>query len=354
MLSLLVAALALTHNCGGSLGTKTEEASATGDCAVAQEQQDKHIKASVVVAQIKNLMEVFDDDEDSLSLLAVDQKVKKRVPKVEPFLKAAAAPRAAPAMENASALLEEAPLAISMAATNTRVPAFSFRAAVAEFIAMTLFVWVGCGTAMSMAKKEGSAWILQVSLAFGLMITVLAYTVGHYSGAHVNGAVTLSLWVSGRIGIGQMICNIIAQCAGAVLGAFILETMYGPDRDCTGGLGTNAVAEGWKKEGALLGEIMGTFLLVYVVHETCLNQMGQDTSSLAPLAIGLSVFLAHCVLIPIDGCSINPTRSFGPALVCSMSRKGTNPFRDMWIFVLGPCIGALTASLVFYWMRPAF
>jgi len=232
------------------------------------------------------------------------------------------------------------------------VPAFSWRACVAEFIAMTLFVWVGCGAAMSIAKKEGSAWVLQVSLAFGLAITVLAYTIGHWSGGHINGAVSISLVVSGKISIVQCVANIVAQLLGSVLGALILEFMYGAGNDCTGGLGTNGVAEGFSKTSALLGEVIGTFLLVYVVHETAVNPMSKGNSTLAPLAIGLSVFLAHCVLIPIDGCSINPTRSFGPALVCKITRKDATPFQDFWIFTVGPIIGALLAAGVYIGLGP--
>jgi len=237
------------------------------------------------------------------------------------------------------------------AVASAEVPAFSWRACVAEFIAMTLFVWVGCGAAMSIAKKEGSAWVLQVSLAFGLAITVLAYTIGHWSGGHINGAVSLALLASGKIGITQCVGNIVAQLLGSVLGALILEFMYGAGNDCTGGLGTNGVAEGFSKISALLGEVMGTFLLVYVVHETAVNPLETNTI-MAPLAIGLSVFLAHCVLIPIDGCSINPTRSFGPALVCKIFRKGATPFQDMWIFTVGPIIGALLAAGVYIGLGP--
>merc|ERR1719171_3243869 len=220
----------------------------------------------------------------------------------------------------------------------------------AEFVAMTLFVVIGCGTAMGCAGTPG--WILQVSLAFGLAITVLAYTIGHYSGGHINCAVSISLVVSGKISIVQCVANIVAQLLGSVLGALILEFMYGAGNDCTGGLGTNGVAEGFSKISALLGEVMGTFLLVYVVHETAVNPMSAGNSTLAPLAIGLSVFLAHCVLIPIDGCSINPTRSFGPALVCQITRKDATPFQDFWIFTVGPIIGALLAAGVYIGLGP--
>jgi len=223
--------------------------------------------------------------------------------------------------------------------------ALSFRDVVAEFIAMTLFVFFGCGSAMSIAKEEGSAWVLQVSLTFGLAITVLAYTVGHYSGAQINCAVTLGLVIYGHLGVLQGFLNFLAQMVGSVLGAVLLKAMYPEAKDCTGGLGTNSVSPGWTKFGALIGEFMGTFLLMYVVFETAVNSMSAANAALAPLAIGLAVFLAHSVLIPVDGCSINPTRSFGPALVQSLS--GGGGFADMWVFWVGPLSGAAIAAAVY-------
>merc|ERR1719266_1195876 len=94
-----------------------------------------------------------------------------------------------------------------------------------------------------------------------------------------------------------------------------------------------------------------TCLLVYVVLETACNPLSEDNRSIACLAIGLSVFLAHCILIPIDGCSINPTRSFGPALVNAFrDDPASGIWEDMWIFWVGPITGALIAVGVFKFM----
>mmetsp|Transcript_61197 Transcript_61197/g.189592 ORF Transcript_61197/g.189592 Transcript_61197/m.189592 type:complete len:128 (-) Transcript_61197:7-390(-) len=123
--------------------------------------------------------------------------------------------------------------------------------------------------------------------------------------------------------------------------------MYPESKDCTGGLGCNGVSEGWSQFGALIGEFVGTFLLVYVVFETAVNSATAANSALAPLAIGLSVFLAHSVLIPVDGCSINPTRTFGPALVQSLTGGGGAPWKDMWVFWVGPLLGAAAAAGVY-------
>lgn len=247
----------------------------------------------------------------------------------------------------------EAPTSNSTTDTGINMKAF-----LAEFIAMTLFVIIGVGTAMSVAKEPG--WLLQVSLAFGLAITSLAYAIGHYSGAHINCAVTLGLVINGNTTVAQGGMNLLGQLLGSILGSFILYTIYGEDRDKTGGLGCNSVNENFpfdsKPEGglqnhglpvrALIGEFAMTFLLMFVVLETAVNPAAVANSALAPLAIGLAVFLAHCVLIPIDGCSINPTRSFGPLLINRMFYKKKCDLSDQWIFWVGPLLGATTAAYV--------
>mmetsp|Transcript_25978 Transcript_25978/g.60524 ORF Transcript_25978/g.60524 Transcript_25978/m.60524 type:complete len:218 (-) Transcript_25978:72-725(-) len=212
---------------------------------------------------------------------------------------------------------------------------------------MALFVFFGCGSAMSIAKEEGSAWVLQVSLTFGLAITVLAYSIGHISGGQINCAVTLGLVIYGHVGFWQGVCNWIAQMLGSLLGAMVLKAMYPASKDLTGGLATNSVSPGWTTLGALIGEFVGTFLLMFVVFQTAVNGAASANSALAPLAIGLSVFLAHSVLIPVDGCSINPTRTFGPALVHTLSKEGAQAFKDMWVFWLGPLAGATAATGVY-------
>jgi MIP family channel proteins len=216
------------------------------------------------------------------------------------------------------------------------------KAVAAEFLAMTLFVVIGCGSACGIAKAEGSAWVLQVSLTFGFAISVLAYSIGHISGGQINCAVTFGLWLAGELPMLQGVFNLVAQLAGSVVGAFVVRFMYPDEKDLTGGIGSNGVGEGFGPHSALVGEVVGTFLLMYVVMQTAVDADTEANRALAPVAIGLAVFLAHSLLIPIDGCSINPTRSFGPAVVASLTgKKGT--FQDMWIFWLGPLAGATLA-----------
>merc|ERR1719498_640078 len=198
---------------------------------------------------------------------------------------------------------------------------------------------------MSVAKEDG--WILQVALTFGLAITSLAYAVGHYSGGQINCAVTLGLVIAGKLSTGQAMANFMGQMFGSITGALILRGMYPEEKDKTGGLATNAVSEGWSQMNAFLGEVAMTFLLMFVVLETAVNPAAKANASLACVAIGFAVFLAHSVLISIDGCSIIPTRTFGPALVRKMCYKNEDgAFNDHWVFWAGPLIGAAAAAAV--------
>ena len=242
----------------------------------------------------------------------------------------------------------------------------------------------GTGCATGVAGTPG--WVQQVSLTFGLTITVLAYTIGGRSGGHINGAVTLGLFAAKQIkapngsseykdAAPQALANIVAQLLGSTIGSAALSTIVDQKADLTGGLGTNGVSDNYSQGEAFFGEIIMTFVLMYVVLETACNPKNAGNIVLAPVAIGFAVYLGHVVLIPIDGCSINPTRSFGPAVVASaQGRKkcgvtttesidlgdGTgvrsissydwqpgcdapSRWNDWWVWTFGPCIGALIA-----------
>jgi MIP family channel proteins len=212
-----------------------------------------------------------------------------------------------------------------------------------------------------MAVAGEGNWQLQVSLAFGLAITTLAYAIGHYSGGQINCAVTLGLCIHGSCSWAQGALNFLAQMCGSVLGALILYVIFGQANDKTGGLGSNGVQKGYSPWGALLAEVVMTFLLVFVVLETATNPATKANVVNAPIAIGFAVFLAHCMLIPVTGCSINPTRSFGPILVnCMFYKKETEEVKEdvseaddtekkmpvlaeQCIFWIGPLLGAAIA-----------
>lgn len=262
---------------------------------------------------------------------------------------------------------------INIGSAEPAKPKVNWKAAWAEYLAMTLFVIIGCGSAMMVAKDAG--WVLQVSLTFGLAITSLAYTVGHWSGAQINCAVTLGLVIAGQVTIEQGMANFLMQMLGSVTGALILTLIIPEDSDKTGGLATNAVAGNVTKMNAFVGEVLMTFLLMIVVMETAVNPDTKANREMAAVAIGFAVFLAHSVLINIDGCSINPTRTFGPALVRQLCyKKGTeaapaqtdekdqnaaapkaNPhlmcLEEQLVFWAGPLLGAAAAVGVSVSMR---
>jgi MIP family channel proteins len=229
------------------------------------------------------------------------------------------------------------------------MPAFDVRAAFSEFLAMTLFVYIGCG-----AVPTGN--VLAIALAFGLAITVLAYATAHTSGGQINCAVTLALVIVGEVPLIQGVANFFAQLVGGILGATLLwltnSRIFGTDPKLGGRnfeLGSNGIQgrNGWEPitdmhpysvMNAFLVEFMMTFVLVYVVMETAVNKNSVAKNN-APIAIGLAVFLAHIVCIPISGCGINPTRSFGPALIAGQ-------WDHHWIYWVAPLLGATVAALL--------
>lgn len=233
----------------------------------------------------------------------------------------------------------------------TPIMKIDFRAVFAEFLAMLLFVLICCGCATGIAGVDG--WVQQVSLTFGFCITCLAYTVGHHSGGQINCAVTFALVLAKQLPPVQGVANFFGQMAGSLAGAALLALIVSPDSDKTGGLGHNGVSQGYAPYQALLGEIFMTFLLVKVVFETAVNADSAPNRGNAAIAIGFAVYLAHTFLIPIDGCSINPTRSFGPAVVASVrfSDKIDAIWQDHWVFWVGPLLGAALATGVYNFVQ---
>lgn len=182
------------------------------------------------------------------------------------------------------------------------------------------------------------------AMAFGVAIMCLAYSLGHISGAHFNPAVTLSLVLSGHCNIIQGAANICAQIVGSLLAAGFLSGAMPGGRST--GLGANSLSAHVTVGTAFLGEAVMTAALCFVVHMTCCTKKN-DVGLMAPLAIGFTVFLAHTVLIPIDGCSINPARSLGPAIVAGKWSNGA-----FWVFVVGPFVGSFFAVLA--WLLVSF
>ncbi|CAE8635190.1 unnamed protein product [Polarella glacialis] len=222
------------------------------------------------------------------------------------------------------------------------------KAVLAEFITMALFVYIACGTACSNGAGD-SASRLMVAFGFGMSILVLAYSVAHHSGGHINCAVTFALVLSGITPWRQGLIYTVSQMLGSLLGATLLMLTYDCDRDMTGGLGSNVVADGFSYWQVFLAEALMTFMLVYVIFENAVTSKSSSGQN-ACLVIGFAVFIAHTILLPIDGCSINPTRSFGPAIISALRPCGASEnlgLRDLWVMWVGPLFGAAVAALVY-------
>lgn len=224
-----------------------------------------------------------------------------------------------------------------------------WRAVSAEFAAMFLFVFVCVGCALStLGIAEGAnhaaenTATLSISLCFGLTIFVLAHCFGHISGAHINPAVTLCLIISKQISVMKGCFFMLAHFLAAVLAAGDLMIVMGLTRDTMGGFnalsgpGDNQIARG------LLTEITLSFLLCFTVLAT-LDPHRKGAATMGPFAIGMAVGVAHLIAVPITGCGINPARSLGPALFSSQDAA----LEDLWVFLVGPFIGAIIAGLLY-------
>ena len=212
----------------------------------------------------------------------------------------------------------------------------------AEMIGTMVLVLMGCGSAIFAGNAAGavSAGVgtLGVALAFGLSVVAMAYTIGNISGCHINPAITLGVYLSGRMKGREAAMYMLFQVIGAIIGSAILYllvtqgTHNGPTAT-----GCNSFADGQMVQ-AFIAEAVFTFVFVLVVlGSTAKNGAG----SLAGLAIGLTLVLVHIVCIPITGTSVNPARSIGPALF-----EGGVALSQLWLFIVAPFVGAALSALV--------
>ena len=209
----------------------------------------------------------------------------------------------------------------------------------AEGIGTMVLVLMGCGSAIFFGCATGTAQVLAVAFAFGLAVVGMAYTIGGISGCHINPAITLGVWLSKRMSGKEAIGYMISQFIGAFIGSAILYALTS-----TGGYG-ESTATGANGFGngemlqAFLAEAIFTFVFVLVVFGSTDSKKG--AGNLAGLAIGLTLVLVHIVCIPITGTSVNPARSFGPAIF-----QGGEALSQLWLFIVAPFVGATLSALV--------
>ena len=212
------------------------------------------------------------------------------------------------------------------------------RKAVAEGIGTFILVFFAVGAAVVGINTMSR---LAVAFAFGLVLLALAYSIGPVSGCHVNPAVTLGVLMRKGITTTEAVYYWIAQLVGAIVGASLLKVMvsgFGGVKDETGALGTNDWGATITMGGTFVLEVVLTFLLVLVV---LLVTSRAAAPGFAGLAIGLVLTAVHIVGIPLDGTSVNPARSIGPALL-----NGGTPLAHVWMFIVAPLIGGALGALV--------
>ncbi len=214
---------------------------------------------------------------------------------------------------------------------------------VAEFLGTAVLVLFGCGSAVLAGDAVGQ---LGIAFAFGLAIVAMAYGIGMVSGCHVNPAVSVGAFVAGRMTTSDLIGYIIAQCLGAIAGAAILLVIASGHAGydiAHNGLGQNGWGPGYLGEyslqAAFVWEVVATFIFLVVILGVTQKSA---PSTLAGLAIGLTLAVIHIVGIKVTGVSVNPARSLGPALLV-----GGHALSQLWLFFVAPTIGAVLAGLCF-------
>ena len=218
---------------------------------------------------------------------------------------------------------------------------------IAEFIGTLALVTLGCGTAMLVGcdAASGCGYLL-TAFAFGLTIVGMAYCVGNISGCHINPAVSLGVLMTGGMTVKDFIGYIIAQCLGALAGSGILAAIFslGGIADKTGGFGTNGLAGvNGSAVAGLIVEIVLTFFFVFTILGVT-SKKGNH-GSFAGVVIGFTLVLVHILGIGLTGTSVNPARSFGPAIVAAIAGN-TAPIASLWVFIVAPLIGAALAAVI--------
>lgn len=211
---------------------------------------------------------------------------------------------------------------------------------IAELVGTFVLTFLGCGAAVSLNCGSDTASVVGTALAFGLSVVAMAYTIGGISGCHINPAITLGVFLSGRMSGKDAVGYIVGQVIGGIIAAAVLFAIVSTAPDLAEGTTTGANACNGGQLNGLIVEIVLTMLFVLVVLGATSKTNGA-TNNFAGLAIGLALVLIHLVGIHYTGTSVNPARSIGPALF-----EGGKALCDLWVFIVGPFVGgALAAGL---------
>ena len=211
----------------------------------------------------------------------------------------------------------------------------------AELIGTFVLVLGGCGSAVIAGDYIGK---LGIALAFGLTVLIMVYTIGRISGCHINPAITVAMWVAGKIKSKDAVFYIIFQCVGAIIAAAVLwaiaKGLPGYSLDVNG-LGQNGYGahygDGYSLAACFIFEAVFTALFLFVIFGSTHKAA---PAGFAGISIGLALTLIHLVGIPITGTSVNPARSLGPAVFV-----GGDALSQLWLFIVAPIVGAVVAAI---------
>jgi len=228
-----------------------------------------------------------------------------------------------------------------------------WRSGVSEFFATMIFVFIGCGSVVATQATLGQSAIqipslTLIALAHGFCIMVMVYTVGEISGGHINPAVTWATFITGKISLLRALIYWASQLLGGMVGAGLLKGLI-PDEIPTG-LGCHSLNPLLSVGQGLGAEIVFTFIFIFVVFATAISPFvgkvaplsgGSEygPGKLTPFAVGMTILILHTVGIPLTGASMNPARSFGPAVVAQC-------WANHWIYWIGPLLGSTMAAVI--------
>lgn len=209
---------------------------------------------------------------------------------------------------------------------------------ISEFIGTATLVLFGTGIAVVSGGN-----LVATALAFGLAIVASAYVIGNISGCHVNPAVSLAMLLDGRMKFGEFCGYVVSQVLGALAGTGILYTILNSTNLGVASLGANGYgalsANNITLFGALITEVVLTFVFVYTILGVTADK---DKGAVAPIVIGLTLAFVHLLGIGLTGTSVNPARSFAPALFLM-----GDALKQVWVFIVAPLVGAAIAALVY-------
>jgi aquaporin Z len=208
----------------------------------------------------------------------------------------------------------------------------------AELVGTMVLVLMGCGAAVFAGTEQpfASVGTLGVAFAFGLAVLAMVYTIGKVSGCHINPAITMGMWVSGKISGKDAGMYILFQIIGAIIGSAILYVLAKDSGSTTTLTGANGYSGDWLVP--FIAELVFTCIFVLVVLGV--TSKGAN-NAFAGVAIGLALVLIHIVCIPITGTSVNPARSIGPAIF-----EGGAALQQLWLFIVAPLLGGILASVI--------